>query len=129
MEQVLSRENLLTALKRVECNKGSHGIDGMSAKDIRRHFHENRKTLRKALREETCPPSPVRRIEILKANGWSKAARNPYRDRPFHPTSDCPSIDPIHDPTFSENSYGFCQNKRGHDAVRKAKGYIKEGYR
>lgn len=30
MKQLLSRENLLTALKRVEKNKGSHGVDGMS---------------------------------------------------------------------------------------------------
>lgn len=31
MELILSRENLLTALKRVEQNKGSHGVDGMPA--------------------------------------------------------------------------------------------------
>jgi RNA-directed DNA polymerase len=38
-------------------------------------------------------------------------------------------LSPIFDPTFSDNSYGFRPNRRGHDAVRKAKGYIKEGYR
>lgn len=35
---------------------------------------------------------------------------------------------PLFDPIFSEHSYGFCSNKRGHDAVRKARGYIQEGY-
>lgn len=35
----------------------------------------------------------------------------------------------IYDPTFSDRSYGFRPNKRGHDAVRKAKSYIKEGKR
>ncbi|MBY0097119.1 hypothetical protein [Mesobacillus maritimus] len=29
MERILSRENLLTTLKRVERNKGSHCVDGM----------------------------------------------------------------------------------------------------
>jgi RNA-directed DNA polymerase len=38
MERILSRENLLRALKRVERNKGSHGIDEMSVKDLRRHL-------------------------------------------------------------------------------------------
>ncbi|GLO65028.1 hypothetical protein MACH08_42670 [Oceanobacillus kimchii] len=35
----------------------------------------------------------------------------------------------IFDPSFSEHSYGFRPNRRGHDAVRKARGFIKEGYR
>src|SRR5690554_59356 len=35
----------------------------------------------------------------------------------------------IYDPMFSEHSYGFRPNRSAHDAVRKAKGYIKEGYR
>ena len=47
MEQILSRENLLSALKRVERNKGSHGVDGMSVQNLREHIlrtlgiHEN----------------------------------------------------------------------------------------
>ena len=35
----------------------------------------------------------------------------------------------IYDPTFSDHSYGFRPDRRAHDAVRKAKGYIQEGYR
>ena len=34
IEMILSRENLLAALKRVEQNKGGHGVDGMSVKDL-----------------------------------------------------------------------------------------------
>ncbi len=34
-----------------------------------------------------------------------------------------------YDHTFSEHSYGFCPNRSAHDAIRKAKGYLKEGYR
>lgn len=33
----------------------------------------------------------------------------------------------MYDPTFSENSYGFRPGRRAHDAVEKARGYIKEG--
>lgn len=35
----------------------------------------------------------------------------------------------IFDPTFSDRSYGFRLGRQGHDVVREAKGYIKEGYR
>ncbi|WP_368784389.1 reverse transcriptase domain-containing protein, partial [Acinetobacter baumannii] len=38
-------------------------------------------------------------------------------------------VTPIFDPDFSEHSYGFRPARRGHDAVRKARQYIKQGYR
>ena len=38
IQEVLSRENLLSALKRVEVNKGSHGVDGMSVKALLAHI-------------------------------------------------------------------------------------------
>ncbi|MCD4840375.1 group II intron reverse transcriptase/maturase, partial [Neobacillus sedimentimangrovi] len=69
MERILSRENLLTALKRVEQNKGSHGIDGMSVKSLRRHLYENWDSLREALRTGDYEPFPVRRVEIPKPSG------------------------------------------------------------
>lgn len=34
IQELLSRENLLSALKRVEVNKGSHGVDGMFVKKL-----------------------------------------------------------------------------------------------
>lgn len=41
IQELLSRENLLSALKRVEANKGSHGVDGMSVKSLRAHILQN----------------------------------------------------------------------------------------
>ena len=38
MERVVTRANLLAALKRVEQNKGSAGVDGMSVGDLRAHI-------------------------------------------------------------------------------------------
>jgi RNA-directed DNA polymerase len=35
MERVLERENLVPALKRVEQNKGSAGVDGMTVEELR----------------------------------------------------------------------------------------------
>ena len=69
MEMIWLRENLLAALKRVEQNKGSHGVDGMSVKDLRRHLYENWESIRQSLREGTFKPLPVRRVEIPKPNG------------------------------------------------------------
>ncbi len=59
----------LKHLKRVEANKGSHGVDGMSVKSLREHIVQNWQTIRKAIEEGTYQPSPVRRVEIPKPNG------------------------------------------------------------
>jgi RNA-directed DNA polymerase len=129
MERILSRENLIEALKRVERNKGSHGVDSMSVKSLRRHLLENWDSLRESIRSGTYEPTPVRRVEIPKPNGGVRLLGIPTVTDRFIQQAIAQILNPIFDPTFSEHSYGFRPNKRGHDAVRKAKGFIKEGYR
>lgn len=129
MDRILSRENLIEALKRVEKNKGSHGIDGMSVKSLRRHLYENWDTLCDSLRRGTYQPNPVRRVEIPKPNGGVRLLGIPTVTDRFIQQAIAQVLTPLFDPTFSEHSYGFRPNRRGHDAVRKARGYISEGYR
>lgn len=129
MEMILSRENLIEALKRVEKNKGSHGIDGMSVKSLRRHLYKNWDTLCDSLRKGAYQPNPVRRVEIPKPNGGVRLLGIPTVTDRFIQQAIAQVLTPLFDPTFSEHSYGFRPNRRGHDAVRKARGFISEGYR
>ncbi|AMX82480.1 group II intron reverse transcriptase/maturase [Geobacillus subterraneus] len=128
MKQVLSRENLLRALKQVEKNKGSHGTDGMSVKDLRRHLVEHWDVIRRALEEGTYEPCPVRRVEIPKPNGGVRLLGIPTVTDRFIQQAIAQVLTPIFAPSFSEHSYGFRPGRRGHDAVKKAKQYIQEGY-
>ncbi|MEH7347561.1 group II intron reverse transcriptase/maturase [Gottfriedia acidiceleris] len=127
MEMILTRENLLSALKRVERNKGSHGVDNMSTKDLRSYIVKHWDELKQSLENGTYQPHPVRRIEIPKPNGGMRLLGIPTVLDRFIQQAITQVLTPIFDPNFSENSYGFRPKKRGHDAVRKAKGYIKEG--
>jgi RNA-directed DNA polymerase len=68
-EQVWERENLYTALKRVESNGGAPGIDGMTVKDLRTYLKEHWLEIRAALESGAYKPSPVRRVEIPKPEG------------------------------------------------------------
>ncbi|WP_041544159.1 group II intron reverse transcriptase/maturase [Oceanobacillus iheyensis] len=129
MNQILSRDNLILALKRVERNKGSHGIDEMSVKFLRRHLYDNWDSLRENLRKGTYTPSPVRRVEIPKPSGGVRMLGIPTVTDRFIQQAIAQVLHTIFDPTFSEHSYGFRPNRQGHDAVRKARGFIKEGYR
>ncbi|MBW7644785.1 group II intron reverse transcriptase/maturase, partial [Geobacillus thermoleovorans] len=121
-------ENLLRALKQVEKNKGSHGTDGMSVKDLRRHLVEHWDAIRHALEEGTYEPCPVRRVEIPKPNGGVRLLGIPTVTDRFIQQAIAQVLTPIFDPSFSEHSYGFRPGRRGHDAVKKAKQYIQEGY-
>jgi RNA-directed DNA polymerase len=129
LEQLLSRENLLEALKRVEANKGSHGVDGMSVKSIREHIKQNWQTIRHAIEEGTYQPSPVRRVEIPKPNGGTRMLGIPTVTDRLIQQAIAQVLTPLFDSQFSEHSYGFRPKRRGHDAVRKAREFMKEGYR
>lgn len=129
MGLMLSRENLLAALHRVESNQGSHGVDRMPVKDLRAHILQNWHSLRRSLEEGTYEPSPVRRVEIPKPNGGIRLLGIPTVTDRFIQQAITQVLTPLFDPTFSEHSYGFRPQRRGHDAVRKAREYMREGYR
>lgn len=129
MEQILSRPNLLKAIKRVEKNKGSHGIDQMPTTDLRMYVMENWHTLREHLLSGTYQPQPVRRVEIPKPNGGVRKLGIPTVTDRFIQQAIAQQLTLVFDPTFSEFSYGFRPNRRAHTAVKQARAYIREGYR
>lgn len=129
MESLLSRENLLSALERVETNKGSHGVDGMSVKDLRDHIKRNWHTIRESIQNGTYEPCPVRRVEIPKPNGGTRLLGIPTVMDRFIQQAITQVLTPVFDPKFSEHSYGFRPKRRGHNAVRKARQFMREGLR
>ena len=66
MNHVLSNDNVQIALERVERNKGSHGLDGMSVEELRPYLQEHWQEIRRTLTEGTYQPNRVRRLEIQK---------------------------------------------------------------
>lgn len=129
MEQILTRENLLSALKRVERNKGSHGVDEMPVQNLRAHFLEHWDTMKMELLSGTYQPQPVRRVEIPKPDGGVRLLGIPTVMDRFIQQAIAQVLSSVYDPTFSDHSYGFRPNRRAHDAVKKAKRFITEGKR
>lgn len=129
MNMILSKPNMLEALKRVERNKGSHGVDLMPVQNLRSHIMHEWQSIRKDLLGGTYKPDPVRRIEIPKPDGGVRLLGIPTVTDRMIQQSIAQILSQIYDPTFSDHSYGFRPNRSAHDAVRKAKTYIQEGYR
>src|SRR5699024_6460910 len=129
LDQILSRENMITALKRVERNKGSHGVDMMPVQTLRTHILETWHTIKTQIIEGTYEPQPARRVEIPKPDGGVRLLGIPTVTDRLIQQAISQILSREYNPHFSENSYGFRPNRSAHDAIRKAKSYIKEGYR
>jgi RNA-directed DNA polymerase len=129
IEQVVARENAVTALKRVRRNKGSPGIDGMSVDELTQHLHEHWYEIRKQLLAGSYQPKAVKQQLIPKSGGGMRMLGIPTVLDRFIQQLFLQVLQPILDPTFSEHSHGFRPGRRAHDAVRKAQQYIGEGKR
>jgi len=129
MEQVVERQNMLRALRRVEQNKGAPGIDGMEVKDLRVYLVNHWTRIREELLAGTYRPSPVRRVEIPKPGGGVRLLGIPtVLDRLIQQAL-LQVLTPIFDPGFSEASFGFRPGRSAHQAVRRARAYVEAGYR
>lgn len=127
MEQVVARENMLRALKRVEQNRGAPGIDGMTTAQLRELLKAQWPAVKEALVGDAYRPKPVRRVEIPKPGGGVRLLGIPtVLDRLIQQAL-LQVLTPIFDPRFSDSSYGFRPGRRAHDAVRRARQYVEEG--
>ncbi|MFT6914746.1 MAG: RNA-directed DNA polymerase [Motiliproteus sp.] len=72
-EQVLQRNNLQAAWKRVRANKGAAGVDGMTIDEFPAWAKSGHwKTVTTNLETGLYRPSPVRRVEIDKPDGGKR---------------------------------------------------------
>lgn len=128
MEQVVARGNMLAALKRVERNGGAPGIDGIPTERLRDQIRAEWPRIREELLTGTYRPMPVRRVEIPKPGGGKRLLGIPTAMDRLIQQALLQVLTPIFDPQFSEAIYGFRPGRRAHDAVRKARQYVEEGY-
>lgn len=112
LEQMLERHNMLTALKRVEANKGAPGVDGMETKDLRLFLRDNWERIRSELQAASYAPMPVRRVEIPKPDGGLRLLGIPACLDRLLQQALMQVLTPIFAPTFSEWSFGFRQGRR-----------------
>ena len=101
----------------------------MPVQNLRQHIVENWLSIKEAILKGTYEPMPVRRVEIPKPDGGVRLLGIPTVTDRLIQQAIAQVLSKVYDPTFSENSYGFRPNRSAHDAVRKAKEYIRDGHR
>ena len=63
LENILAKDNMLNALRKVETNKGAPGIDGTEVTSLRKHLKEDWHYTKSALLSGTYKPIPGTGLE------------------------------------------------------------------
>jgi RNA-directed DNA polymerase len=129
VEHVVQKDNMHKAWKQVRANKGAPGIDNVLIEEFPEYACKHWEGIKAALLEGTYIPSPVKRVEIPKDSGGTRALGIPtVMDRVIQQAIS-QVLTPVFDPHFSKDSFGFRPNRSAHQAVRKVEKDIREGYR
>ncbi len=128
LEEILSRDNMRLAYKKVKANKGARGIDGITIEEIDDYLKENWVNIRDKIRKRKYKPKPVRRVEIPKPDGGVRNLGVPTVVDRIIEQAIVQRLTPIVEPHFSEYSYGFRPNRRAQQAILKLLEYFNDGY-
>lgn len=129
LEAILDRNNLNKAYLKVKGNGGSAGIDGMTVDEMLPYLKEHREELLTALRNGKYKPKAVRRVEIPKPDGGKRKLGVPTVIDRMIQQAIVQVLQPIYEPLFSDNSYGFRPKRSAHQAISKALEYYNEGFK
>ena len=107
----------MAAWARVKENKGASGVDEESIKDFESNLKGNLYKLWNRMSSGTYFPPPVRAVEIPKSDGQMRVLGIPTVSDRVAQTVVKSYLEPIVEPKFHEDSYGYRPGKSALDAV------------
>jgi RNA-directed DNA polymerase len=118
--QVYDRRNLRRAWERVKENKGAGGVDGVTIARFEKDRDRYLDVLHRQLKEGRYRPRPVRRVEIDKPGTTKKRPLGipTIMDRVCQQAL-VQVLEPIFEPTFREESFGYRPGRSAHMAMRR----------
>jgi RNA-directed DNA polymerase len=118
--QVHDRRNLRLAWERVKRNKGAGGVDGVTIARFEKGLERYLDVLHRQLKEGRYRPRPVRRVEIDKPGTTKKRPLGipTVMDRVCQQAL-VQVLEPIFEPTFREESFGYRPGRSAHMAMRR----------
>ena len=113
----VTKRHVWEAYKRVKANRGAAGVDGQSLEDFDQNLEGNLYRLWNRMSSGSNFPPPVRLVEIPKGGGGVRPLGIPtVGDRIAQAVAKM-VLEPIVEPHFHEDSYGYRPGRSAHDAV------------
>ena len=117
----IPKREVWEAFKKVKANQGASGVDGQSIADFEADLSNNLYKLWNWLSSGSYLPPPVRRVDIPKANGGTRPLGIPtVADRVAQEVARR-YLEPVLEPVFHIDSYGYRPGKSAIEAVRTAR--------
>lgn len=128
IEKVLRARNLTKACKQVMGNKGSAGIDGMKAGELKSFIDGNRSKIALDILNRKYVPTAIKGVEIPKPNGKTRLLGVPTVVDRWLQQAVGQQLAARFELDFEDGSYGFRPQRNTRKAVRQSLGYINDGY-
>src|SRR5271163_2697014 len=117
----ISKNEVLGAYERVKANKGAAGVDGQSLEDFGKRLKKNLYKIWNRMSSGSYFPPPVKTVMIPKKNGGERKLGIPsVADRIAQQVVKA-RLEPVLDPMFHDDSYGYRPGKSALDAVGQAR--------
>ena len=117
----ISKRDVWDAFKRVKANRGAAGVDGRSIADFEADLTNNLYKLWNRLSSGSYFPSPVRRVDIPKADGGTRPLGIPTVADRIAQEIARRNLEPRLEPVFHADSYGYRPGRSAIDAVRQTR--------
>jgi len=127
MEEILDADNMKAAVTKVRQNKGSAGVDGITVEQLGKYLEANWLAIEKKILAGTYQPKPVRQVNIPKPEGGLRKLGIPCVIDRVIQQAILQRVEPVWDPSFNAQSYGFRKGRSQHQAVERAQKLIQEG--
>lgn len=119
--QPIERMQVMEAFKKVKANGGSHGVDGITIKEVSANVRKYLYPLWNRMASGSYFPKAVRQVLIPKYDGTKRPLGIPtVIDRVAQQVIK-DELENIVDSQFSEHSYGYRPNKSAHKAIERCR--------
>ena len=117
----ISKKVVMTAYRRVKSNRGSAGIDGQDIEEFEKDLKRNLYKIWNRMSSGSYFPPPVKAVEIPKKSGGTRRLGIPtVSDRVAQMVVKL-YFEPMVEPIFHKDSYGYRPNKSALDAIGQAR--------
>lgn len=117
----ITKREVWEAYKRVRANRGAAGVDGVTLAEFDQNLTKNLYRIWNRMASGSYFPPAVKRVDIPKSDGKTRPLGIPTVADRIAQMVVQNRLEPILEPVFHEDSYGYRPGRSAHDALRTAR--------